>query len=123
MKTSPVLLGLILLISCPLVAAEMQVRIPAGQTVDVWFGANVSGKLYYSIASRDGSNAVNFWWIKWGFGSVEQLGVHHGAGLFDIPISWWKGIFSAKLRASAASDTIIHIQENTSLNANLSFHW
>jgi hypothetical protein len=100
-----------------------EIRIPAGQARDVWWGVNVSGKLYYSIQNRDESNTANFWWIKWGVGSIEKIGERRNEGTLTIPIRWYLGVVSAKLRASATVDTIVRIQENSAPDKGFSFDW
>jgi hypothetical protein len=103
--------------------AEKEIRIPAGQSVDAWWGVNVSGKINYTIRTRDGSNKAKFWWIKWGFGTVEEIGVRTDTGAIDIPISIFKGVAAAKLRASSDVDTVIYIRENSAPDAGVTFHW
>jgi len=100
-----------------------EVKIPAGQTVDVWFGVNIKGQVSYAIRTRDGSNSLRMWWVKYPFGSVDQLGVLSNQGKLSIPISWWKGVVSAKLRGSAGSDTLVLVGENAEVDATVTFHF
>jgi hypothetical protein len=74
------------------VRAEKEIRIPAGQSADVWWGVNVSGNVHYVIRTRDESNTVKFWWIKWGVGSIEEVGSRTDVGAFKIPISIFRGV-------------------------------
>lgn len=79
-RSSP-LLVLFLVATLPSVLqAEKEIRIPAGQSADAWWGVNVSGKLGDTIRTRDGSNKVKFWWIKWGFGTLEEVGGRADSG-------------------------------------------
>ncbi len=105
------------------VRAEKEIKIPAGQSADVWWGVNVSGSIHYVIRTRDDSDRVKFWWIKWGIGSIENAGLRTDVGSLQIPISLFKGVMAAKLRASSDVDAIIYIQENSAPNTGLTFHW
>ena len=119
-----VILIFVLLGSLPsVVRAEKEIRIPAGQSADVWWGVNVSGSIHYVIRTRDDSNTVKFWWIKWGFGSIENVGLRTDVGSLQIPISLFKGVMAAKLRASSDVNAIIYIQENSAPDAGVTFHW
>lgn len=108
----------------PALAADRQiVKAPAGKTVDAYFQINVSGDLFLRIKTKDGSNCARFWWIKWPFGSVSQLGRLCGSVKIPIP-----GIFSfsvaSKLRvASEGSDTLIALaaDERVANTTNLEF--
>jgi hypothetical protein len=100
-----------------------EIQIPAGETRDVWWGINVSGHVAYSIRSRDGSNTVKFWWIKWGVGSIESVGEKSNDGVLPIPIRWYFGIVSAKLRAFAKADTVVRVQENSVPDKGFTFKW
>lgn len=102
-----------------------EVKIPAGQTVNVAQYVNMSGTLNILIRTRDGSNHLPAcWWIAWGFGSVSQLGEHKDHFTTDIPVSWWRGVVHAKLRASADdTDTVLTIGENGELDFSKSFTW
>src|ERR1700722_2175302 len=82
--------------------ASQAIKIAKGQTMDIWFGANVSGKLHLSVRTRDGKNKMNIWWVTWGVGSTTNIGNWGPDGSLDIPITWWKGVVSAKLRGVAA---------------------
>lgn len=100
-----------------------QQRILAGQTIDAWFGVNVTGSLSYKIATRKGGEGVALWWIKYPLGSTEQLGIKLGTGTIPIPISWWKGVVSAKLRASASTESILFLAENAQIDKSVSLSW
>lgn len=99
-----------------------EIRIAAGKNDDLWLGVNVSGKLFYSIATRDGSNKMKMWWIIQPPGRVTQLGTLQGSGSLKIP-DLLKGSLSAKLRGSATSDTIVSIGENVKIDSTATFHW
>jgi hypothetical protein len=102
-----------------------EVKISAGATADVAFFVNMSGKLLIAIRTRDGSNEIpEAWWITWGFGGISSLGAKKDSFETPIPVKWWKGVVSARLRARAGpSDTVLFISENSSLDAGISFNW
>jgi len=106
-----------------LVRADKEVRIESDKSADVWWDVNVSGNLHYVIRTRDGSNTVKFWRIKWGVGSIEEVGSRTNVGALKIPISLFRGVVAAKLRASSNVDAVIHIQENSAPDAGVTFHW
>jgi len=97
-------------------------RIAAGKTVDLWLGVNVTGTIYYAIASRDGSNKMKMWWVTEPLGHVTQLGTLSGRGSLKIP-ALLKASVSAKLRGSATSDTVVYIRENVKIDNSVTFHW
>jgi hypothetical protein len=103
----------------PLVPQE--IKIPAGQTADLWFGVNVKGKIYYAIRSRSGADRAKLWWIKWGVGSIEEIGERAGGGELTPP----SGILdvSYKLRAEVSEDTIFYISDTVKVNNTLTFKW
>lgn len=73
--------------------------LPAGEQSDVYFQVNVAGQIYIRLAAADGKQAcVNFWWIKWPLGTVEQLGRHCDQAHFDVP-GLGSASASSKLRA------------------------
>lgn len=62
------------------------IDLPAGAQTDLYFQVNVTGKLYVRLAARDGKTAcANLWWVKWPFGTVEQLGRVCDRAAIDIP--------------------------------------
>lgn len=97
-------------------------RIAAGKTADLWLGVNVTGTIYYAIASRDGSNKMKMWWVTEPLGHVTQLGTLSGRGSLKIP-DLLKASVSAKLRGSATSDTVVYISENVRIDNSVTFHW
>jgi hypothetical protein len=97
-------------------------RIAAGKTADLWLGVNVTGTIYYAIASRDGSNKMKMWWVTEPLGHVIQLGPLSGRGSLKIP-DLLKASVSAKLRGSATSDTVVYIGENVKIDNSVTFHW
>jgi hypothetical protein len=99
------------------------IRIARGQTADIWFGANVSGKLHLSIRTRDGKNQMNIWWLTWGVGSTTNIGNWGPSGDLDIPITWWKGVVSAKLRGTATQDTVVYVSEKVAIDKSVTFNW
>lgn len=99
------------------------IKIPKGQTMDVWFGANVTGKVHLAIRTRDGHNKMNMWWLTWGVGSTTNLGELGPTGDLDIPIRWWKGVVSAKLRGTASTDTVIYVSDKVAIDYSKTFTW
>jgi hypothetical protein len=99
-----------------------EIRIPAGQTVDLWFGVNVTGKVSYAIRTKDGTNTIHMWWILEPTGRVKQLGKRSNDGSLKIP-GLTAASVSAKLRGSATVDTVVYIGENVSVDHSLTFHW
>jgi hypothetical protein len=99
-----------------------EIKVSGGKSADLWLGVNVSGKVYYSIASRDGSNTMKMWWIIQPLGRVTQLGSLHENGSIDIP-DLLKASVSAKLRGSATSDTVVYIRENVKIDGHVTFHF
>lgn len=115
--------GALLLLLCGSAFSQTKtVKIASGQTSDVWLGVNVSGKVYYAIRTRDGTNKARMWWIIQPLGRVEQLGTLQGNGSLDIP-NKLKGSVSAKLRAKAASDTEVVISEKVAIDQSVTFTW
>ena len=99
------------------------IKIPKGQTRDVWFGANVTGKVHLAIRTRDGRNKMNMWWLTWGVGSTTNLGELGPNSNLDIPITWWKGVVSAKLRGTAADDTVVYVSDKVAIDYSKTFTW
>lgn len=117
---------LLLAAAFPQLALSQQIqtiRIAKGETKDVWFGVNVAGKLHLAVRTRDGRDRVNLWWITWGVGSTTPLDNWGPSGDLDIPITWWKGILSAKLRGTAAEDTVIYLSEKSAIDKTVAFNW
>jgi hypothetical protein len=106
----------------PSPSAVKEIKIPAGQTADLWLGINVTGKVNYIIRTRDGKNAMRMWWIMEPLGTVKQLGTLVNSGSLDIP-NKLKGSISAKLRGKAAVDTVVHLGENVSVDSSMTFNW
>ena len=106
-------------------AHQFNVNIPAGETKDISFYVNITGYLNIAIRTRDGSNYLPAsWWIIWGLGAVSQIGPQSQTFRTEIPVKWWKGAVSAKLRASAGmTDTVLTIYENSQIDGTISFHW
>jgi hypothetical protein len=103
-------------------SAVKEIKVSAGQTVDLWLGVNVSGKLNYVVRTKDGNNGLRMWWIIQPLGRVKQLGTRNGAGTLTIPDKL-QGSISAKLRGKATVDTIVAIGENVAVDSSLTFHW
>lgn len=104
--------------------ADKDVRIPAGKSADVWWGVNVGGNINYVIRTRDGSDTIKLWWIKWPLGTIDEIGLRSGSGHVKIPIAWWRGVVAAKLRASSDVDCVMRISETSSPDIpSFTFHW
>jgi hypothetical protein len=97
------------------------IKVPDGKTVTLWLGVNVSGKVNYVIRTKDDSNKMRMWWIIQP-GGRGQLGERSNAGSVEIP-DLKKGSVSAKLRGKAASDTVVCVGENVSVDQSLTSHW
>ena len=97
------------------------IRVNAGQQADLWSGVNVKGHVYYLVRTRDGSDCATMWWVKWGTGSVEQIGKRCGVGRIDVP----SGLLdlSYRLRCSVVTDTVIYVSDDVAVDHNLSFKW
>jgi hypothetical protein len=103
-------------------AQVKEIKIPAGQSADLWLGINVAGKLHYAIRSRDAKNKMRMWWVMEPLGNVKQLGSRSGSGELKIP-GPLNGSLSAKLRGSVTSDTVLYISETTSVANSVAFNW
>jgi hypothetical protein len=102
-----------------------KIKIPAGETRDAGFYVNRTGTLDVVIRTRDESNVLDeVWWITWGVGGISSLGRKHEQFTTKIPVRWWKGIVTAKLRARAVgSDTLLVISVDAHNDASISFQW
>lgn len=91
-----------------------QVRINPNETKDLYFFINLSGRLYYKVQNKSGTNKVKAWWVKGPFGSVEGVGNLVGSG--NIP---FKGLLWGKLKVSDAdSETVIYVTEEAKVANN-----
>jgi hypothetical protein len=82
------------------------ISVAAGDTADVYFEINLAGKVYLRIVAPPGSEpCANFWWIKWPFGNVEEVGRICGGTQIDVPGLTHFAI-SAKLRVRAGSNSL-----------------
>ena len=88
-------------------AADVQiVEVKAGETADAYFSINLKGKVFVKVAAKPGEEAcVDFWWIKWPWGSIEHLGRHCNSAAFEIP-SLFALTFSSKLRVGGARNAV-----------------
>jgi hypothetical protein len=96
----------LLAVSGPADAADSQtISVEPGKNTDAYLEVNVSGTLYVAIHSAGGQPCANFWWIKWPFGNIENVGRKCGNASFKIP-----GIFDlaviAKLRVGGAEQPL-----------------
>jgi hypothetical protein len=91
----------------PLAASDAQViYVPPGESVDVFFQINTSGRVYVKIAAPAGeAPCADFWWIEWPLGTVSQLGRHCNEAVFEIP-GLLAASISAKLRAGGATSQL-----------------
>lgn len=70
-----------------------------GENKTLFTNINTSGKIHVRIIAEPGKEAcLNFWWIKYPLGNVEQMGRYCNNAVFSIPGAK-KGAFSSKLRA------------------------
>ena len=97
-------------------------RLPQGSTADLWLGINVTGKVFYAIRTKDGTNTMKMWWILEPTGIVQQLGKRSNDGSLKIP-GLTKASISAKLRGSTTVDTVVYIGENVTVDHSATFHW
>jgi hypothetical protein len=87
------------------------IEINIGETKEVYFYINLTGKLHYKISNESGTNRLKFWWVKGPFGNVEGLGELIGEG--SLP---YKGLVWGKLKASSAdSQTFVQIEESSKI--------
>ena len=70
----------------PVAAQDYEtIWVDPGQNVDVYWQINLAGTVYVA-ADVDGAAAcLDYWWITWPLGRVEQLGQHCGRKSFDLP--------------------------------------
>ena len=105
----PSLLALLFLIPIPVYAGAPTTQIisvETGKNTDVYFEINISGSVSLAIHAPPGGEAcADFWWIKWPFGNIEDLGRHCGSINFDIP-GWSHLALSAKLRVGSAKQPL-----------------
>lgn len=78
------------------------------ETKVAFYYINLSGRLFYKIGNKSGTNRVRAWWIKGPFGSVE--GIPDLVGNGNMP---FKGLLWGKLKVSGAdSQTTIYVTED-----------
>lgn len=72
-----------------------------GQSVDVYWGVNLSGKVFVAADADGQPSCLDYWWITWPLGRNVGLGRHCGRATFDLP---GLGSFAigGKLRAGGA---------------------
>ena len=44
-------------------------------------------------------------------------------GTLEIPITWWKGVVSAKLRGQADEDTVLYVSDSVAIDKSVTFEW
>jgi hypothetical protein len=105
-----------------LLHATVTKRLRAGETVSLWYGLNVSGKLNLTIGTRAGANKMRLWWIKQPFGRVTALPetTSHDHFSIDIPVGVLRAAYSAELRGTALEDTVVVIGENVEVALKVS---
>lgn len=86
---------------------EQQVsELKPGESIDVYFEINLSGKVFvYIVAESGGEACADFWWITWPFGRNEDMGRFCQEATFDIP-GWTSVAISSKLRAGGAKNRL-----------------
>jgi hypothetical protein len=103
--------------------APIEVKVPAGSQADLWTGINVKGTVHLLVRTRSGNDTAKLWWVTWGIGSVTQLGNVTGRQDVAIPIAWWRGVVSARLRAEASEDTVIYVSDEAAVDYSKTFKW
>jgi len=90
--------------------------ISPGENKTLFTNVNTSGKVYVRIVAEPGKEAcLNFWWIKYPIGNVEQLGRYCNRAIFAVP-SLRNGAFATKLRAGGArSDQAVGLSANEAI--------
>ncbi|MFC0339163.1 hypothetical protein [Paracoccus niistensis] len=71
------------------------------ENVDVYTQVNMSGEVHVASDVNGSPACVDYWWITWPFGRVQQLGRHCGRASFEIP-GWSSLAISSRLRAGGA---------------------
>jgi hypothetical protein len=97
-----VIVALVAMCALPARAEDYKtVWVSPGESVDVYWDINLSGKVYLA-ADIDGRPAcLDYWWIVWPFAQVKNVGRHCGRASFDLPsLSDWA--IGGKLRAGGA---------------------
>ena len=90
------------------------IYISPNETKVIYFYINISGKLYFKITNKSGTNSLGMRWIKGPFGTVENLGKVQGQGSLEF-----KGFIWGKLKAlDADSETMIQITERAEVAHN-----
>src|SRR5271156_3875749 len=74
MKKSILLMSFLALETAIANDAPQIVDIPEGQSADVFFQINTSGKLYLKVVAAGGESCVDLSWIKWPNGEVQNVG-------------------------------------------------
>lgn len=97
------LAGLIFFSPLRATAEDYQIiDVPSDLASDVFYQFNTKGTVYLKIIAEEGKEpCAEFWWIKWGFGTIEELGRKCGAFSVAIP-TLTDGVISSKLRTSGA---------------------
>ena len=100
-------LGLSKIVPSPVYAADPQIEtVQKGESKDLYFQINLSGKVFVNVGSPPGgSNCAEFWWIKWPLGNIKSLGRHCGATSFDIP-GLLDFAISSKLRVGGTDNLV-----------------
>jgi hypothetical protein len=100
-------LGLIVIVlvvlAVPLRADNYEtIFVDPGNTVDVYWSINLSGKLYVAADTNGTPACVDYWWIVWPFAQIKSLGRQCGRASFALPsLSDWA--LGGKLRAGGAA--------------------
>jgi hypothetical protein len=90
------------------------IQLNPNETKVAFYYINLTGRLFFKIGNKSGTNRVKAWWIKGPFGSVEGIPDLVGSG--SIP---YKGLLWGKLKVSEAdSETIIYLTEDSKVANN-----
>lgn len=94
---------LLALMTAPARAGDYEtIFLEPGNTVDVYWNVNVSGKLYVAADINGRPACLEYWWIVWPFTQIKSLGRRCGRASFALPaLSDWA--IGGKLRASGAT--------------------
>lgn len=84
------------------------VTVNPGEKKTAFWYINLSGRLFFKITNKSGTNLLSASWIKGPFGSEENIGELTGSGKIDF-----KGILWGKLKVfDADSATVIQVSED-----------
>jgi hypothetical protein len=77
-------------------------EISPGESIDVYWEANLSGKIYVAADVAGSPACLDFWWILWPSTRIKNLGHQCGRMRFDLPSLTGDWAIGGKLRAGGA---------------------